>query len=318
MKNTLLALMLVSSLFVISCGADATKPGDAYKNQPTETVTGTATGYAAVTADASGAYNTINIENLKTQQYNSTIAAGTKITEIVQVVTETTDSAQGTTTITTNTNAVTATKQNADSGIYQFTIDSTATTSTTAYVTYKYIQRETAPMVEKETTGTYAGSSTSPLTINDVNFYDGAKAFEKDIISITDKNGIQLNRGTDYDYNDEVTIKKIGYTTGDEFTVRYTYRDISMISEKPLTGNVTVDQQTKTKATITLDAALYAGRSCYVKAPLTWQQSAGGSGGITEAIIYDNIVIPSTGIITINAPTTWTEITSGTYEIWVY
>ena len=315
MKNTLLALMLVSSLFVISCGADATKPGDAYKNQPTETTTGTATVYANVTADAtSGALNTINIENLSQNQYGSSpIAAGTKITEIVQVLTVTTDTAG--TTATTNTNAVTAIKQNADGGIYQFTIDST--TATTAYVTYKYIKREAAPTVEKETTGTYAGS-TSPLTM-DASFTDKSKAFEKDIISITDKNGIQLNRGTDYEYmNDKVTINKTGYLTGDAFTVRYTYRDISMISEKPLTGNVTVDQQTKTKATITLDAAAYAGRSCYVKAPLTWQQSAGGSGGITEAIIYDNIVIPSTGIITINAPTTWTEITSGTYEIWVY
>lgn len=35
MKKTLLALMLVSSLFVISCGADATKPQDAYKSQTT-------------------------------------------------------------------------------------------------------------------------------------------------------------------------------------------------------------------------------------------------------------------------------------------
>ena len=329
MKNTLLALMLVSSLFVISCGADATKPGDAYKNQPTETTTGTATVYANVTADASGALNTINIENLKTQQYNSTIAAGTKITEIVQVVTETTDSAQGTTTTTTNTNAVTAIQKNADGGIYQFTIDSTtATTSTTAYVTYKYIQREAAPTVEKETTGTYAGS-TSPLTM-DASFTDKSKAFEKDIISITDKNGIQLNRGTDYSYSDvtdAVTINKTGYLTEDAFTVRYSYRDISMISEKPLTGDVTDAAggvPGGTTATIPLDAALYAGRSYYLKAVITDTQA--GSGGTptptpTTETIYYNKIVPSTGIIditltTITKPSATT--TTGTYEIWVY
>ena len=296
MKNTLLALMLVSSLFVISCGADATKPGDAYKSQPTETVTGTKTINTGVNAGV-------------VQDFVTT--PGEKVTEIVQVLTVTTDTAG--TTATTNTNAVATTQKNADGGIYQFTINDT-TINGNAYITYKYIQREAAPMVEKETTGTYSSSYFTLIMNNDFD-----NAFDKDVISITDKNGIQLNRGTDYEYmNDEVTINKTGYYQGDEFTVRYTYRDISMISEKPLTGNVTVDQQTKTKATITLDAALYAGRSCYVKAPLTWQQSAGGSGGITEAIIYDNIVIPSTGIITINAPTTWTKITSGTYEIWVY
>ena len=170
-------------------------------------------------------------------------------------------------------------------------------------------------MVEKEATGT------------DASFTDKSKAFEKDIISITDKNGIQLNRGTDYEYNDKVTINKTGYLTGDEFTVRYTYRDISMISEKPLTGDVTVTDAAGgvpggTTATIQLtDIAAYAGRSCYVKATLTWQQSAGVSGDITEAIIYDNIVIPSTGIIditltTITKPSATT--TTGTYEIWVY
>ena len=309
MKNTLLALMLVSSLFVISCGADATKPGDAYKNQPTETTTGTKTANnITVSADAtSGVYNTINIENLvKTP--------GEKATEIVQVVT-------GLGTATTNTNAVTAIQKNADGGIYQFTIDST--TATTATVTYKYSKREAAPMVEKETTGTYAGSSTSPLTINDDNFNDGAKAFEKDIISITDKNGIQLNRGTDYDYNDKVTINKTGYYQGDAFTVRYTYRDISMISEKPLTGDVTVTDAAGGvggNATVTIqltDIAAYAGRSYYLKAVITDTQAGSGAQPTTETIYYNKIV-PSTGIITINAPTTWTEITSGTYEIWVY
>ena len=295
MKNTLLALMLVSSLFVISCGADATKPQDAYKNQTTETVTGTTTISASVSAGV-------------VQDFVTT--PGEKATEIVQV---TTTSSAGVTT-----NTVTGITKNADGGIYQFTINDAAF-SGSARVTYKYTIKEAAPMVVKEIKGTYS-STGSTLTINDVNFTDEEKSFDKDVVSVTDKYGVQLTNGPEYtyDYYNTITIKKTGYYAGDEFTVKYTYRDISMISEKPLTGYVTVDQLTKTKATITLDAAAYAGRSCYVKAPLTWQQSSGGGSGITEATIYYNIVIPSTGIITINAPATWTEITSGTYEIWVY
>ena len=309
MKNTLLALMLVSSLFVISCGADATKPGDAYKNQPTETITGTTTITASVNAGV-------------VQDFVTT--PGEKATEIVQVVTVTTDTA--TTTTTTNTNAVTAIKQNADGGIYQFTIDST--TATTAYVTYKYIKREAAPMVEKETTGTYAGSSTSTLTINDVNFTDEEKSFDKNVVSVTDKYGTQLINDTEYTYysvTDAVTIKKTGYYQGDAFTVRYTYRDISMISEKPLlTGNVTITDAASGvggTATITLDAALYAGRSYYLKAVIT--DTPTGSGGTptpTTETIYYNKIVPSTGIIDITLKTITqpsSKTTTGTYEIWV-
>ena len=317
MKNTLLALMLVSSLFVISCGADATKPGDAYKNQTAETETGTETYYnAAVTADVNGGANIVDLTSFMT--------AGVKVTEIVQIVTVTT----GTTgnTIKT-TNAVTGTTKNADGGIYKFTTDAAVTAgSDKVWVTYKYIKREAAPMVEKEAAGTYS-STGSTLTMN-ASFTDEEKSFNKNVVSVTDKNGKQLIEYKDYNYDryadtiniiNTITGTTPTYNDGDKFTVKYTYRDISMISEKPLTDNVTVDQQTKTKATITLDAAAYAGRSCYVKAPLTWQQQgSGGGSGITEATIYYNIVIPSTGIITINAPATWTEITSGTYEIWVY
>lgn len=50
MKKTLLALMLVSSLFVISCGADATKPGD-LQAKSYESKTGTAAYIAVATAN---------------------------------------------------------------------------------------------------------------------------------------------------------------------------------------------------------------------------------------------------------------------------
>ena len=58
MKKTLLALMLVSSLFVISCGADSTKPGD-LQAKSYESQTGTARHVAQ--AQASGVETTKQI-----------------------------------------------------------------------------------------------------------------------------------------------------------------------------------------------------------------------------------------------------------------
>ena len=303
MKKTLLTLMLVSSLFVISCGADATKPQDAYKSQTTETVTGTRTkSFTATTG-------TVDI----TTSYG--LSVGEKVTEIVQV---TTTSTTGTKT----TNTVSAITKNADGGIYQFTISDASAVNAT--VTYKYSKKEAAPTVIKEAAGTYAGSSTSPLTINDVNFTDEEKSFDKNVVSVTDKYNVQL-KDTDYTYNNyTVTIKKTGYYQGDAFTVRYTYRDISMISEKPLTGNVTITDAASgvgtATVTIPLDAALHAGRSYYLKAVITDTPTGSGVTPTTETIYYNKIV-PSTGIIYITLTTITQpsfQTTSGTYELWVY
>ena len=79
MKKTLLALMLVSSLFVISCGADSTKPGDlqakSYESQ---------TGTASFTAQVNGLVNASTIyNNLGITGDNNSV----KITKILSVKT---------------------------------------------------------------------------------------------------------------------------------------------------------------------------------------------------------------------------------------
>ena len=118
MKNTLLALMLVSSLFVISCGADATKPTDAFKSQKTEISSGTKT--VPITASST----TVDV---------STFALpGEKVTEIVEA---TVDGAVV---------KAPASTKNTDGGIYQFTVTGTTVTS----VTYKYTKTIIAPILK--------------------------------------------------------------------------------------------------------------------------------------------------------------------------
>lgn len=292
MKKTLLALMLVSSLFVISCGADSTKPKDAYKSQSTEIETGTTIGYANNLTPGTGVVDV------------STFAsAGEKVTEIVQVTTP------GTGTKTTNT--VSAITKNTDGGIYQFTISDT--TAQSATVTYKYSKKAALPMIEKEITGAYSGGSGSlTITINDNNFI-----FNKTIVSVTDKNGKQLTEYTDYSFDNNKTVvitSTTGYIAGDTFTVRYAYGDITKMSEKPLTGTLT---SANTTVTIQLDVAANAGKSYYLMANIKENLS---SGGIQAKEIQENKIVPSTGTITISAPTTgsWTKIDSCTYELWVY
>lgn len=293
MKKTLLALMLVSSLFVISCGADATKPQDAYKSQTTEIETGTTTISASVSAGV-------------VQDFVTT--PGEKATEIVQV---TTTPSTGTGTKTTNT--VSAITKNADGGIYQFTISDTAATSAT--VTYKYSKKAALPMIEKEIIHTYDGTSGSiSITITDNNFI-----FNKTIVSVTDKNGKQLtDRDYYFDNNNKVMITSTtGYIAGDTFTVRYAYGDINKMSENPITEATIAPQISSTTATIQLDAAANAGKSYYLMATIKENLSS-PSGGIQQNNIIENKIVPSTGAITISAPSSWTKIDTCTYKLWVY
>ena len=291
MKKTLLTLMLVSSLFVISYGADATKPQDAYKSQTTEIETGTTIGYAN---NLTGSTGVVDVSTFA--------SAGEKVTEIVQVTT--------TTTGTKTTNTISAITKNTDGGIYQFTISDT--TAQSATVTYKYSKKAAAPMTEKETSGTY--TSTGALTMST----DFNNDFDKSIVSITDKNGKQLT-DRDYTYSDYAGIiitTTTTYTSGDPFTVRYSYRDINMISEKPITEATTPPQGlgSGTTATIQLDAAANAGKSYYLVATIRQNSPS------LINYIKENKIVPSTGTITISAPTTgsWTKIDSCTYELWVY
>lgn len=203
MKNTLLALMLVSSLFVISCGADATKPTDAYKSQKTEISSGTKEVYG-LTLSA----GTVDV---------STFALpGEKVTEILEV--------SGDTGVD---KAVVATK-NPDGGIYQFTTTAT-TTSTTGSVIYKYTKSAIAPIKEATTTATATagGSSESTATINDTTF-----TFLSQIVSVT-------YQGTDITTDIKsisVSGSKISFynpNLNGQITIKYQYMDASKITEKP-------------------------------------------------------------------------------------
>ncbi len=194
MKNTLLALMLVSSLFVISCGADATKPTDAYKSQKTEISSGTKT--VPITASST----TVDV---------STFALpGEKVTEIVEA---TVNGA-----VEKPTNPI----KNSDGGIYQFT-----TTANASSVTYKYSKSAIAPIKEATTTATATagGSSESTATINDTTF-----TFLSQIVSVTyqgsdiDIKSISGNTITFYDQ-----------TLNGQITIKYQYMDASKITEKP-------------------------------------------------------------------------------------
>ena len=212
MKNTLLALMLVSSLFVISCGADATKPTDAYKSQKTEISSGTKEVYG-LTLSA----GTVDV---------STFALpGEKVTEILEV--------SGDTGVD---KAVVATK-NPDGGIYQFTTTAT-TTSTTGSVIYKYTKSAIAPIKEmtlnniQVTTG--VGESTATVT-------DPTFTFLSQIVSVT-------YQGSDITTDiKSISGSKISFynqnLTGN-ITIKYQYMDASKISEKP-TKEATIEATTQ-------------------------------------------------------------------------
>lgn len=196
MKNTLLALMLVSSLFVISCGADATKPTDAYKSQKTEISSGTKT--VAITASST----TVDV---------STFALpGEKVTEIVEA---TVNGA-----VEKPTNPI----KNSDGGIYQFT-----TTANASSVTYKYSKSAIAPIKEmtlnniQVTTG--VGESTA--TINDTTFQ-----FLFEIVSVTYQ-GSDIT--TDIKSISGNTITFYNTALSGNITIKYQYMDASKITEKP-------------------------------------------------------------------------------------
>lgn len=204
MKNTLLALMLVSSLFVISCGADATKPTDAYKSQKTEISSGTKEVYG-LTLSA----GTVDV---------STFALpGEKVTEILEV--------SGDTGVD---KAVVATK-NPDGGIYQFTTTAT-TTSTTGSVIYKYTKSAIAPIKEMTlnniTVTSDTGSGTgSTATINDTTFQ-----FLFEIVSVTYQ-GSDIT--TDIKSISGNTITFYNTALSGNITIKYQYMDASKITEKP-------------------------------------------------------------------------------------
>lgn len=204
MKNTLLALMLVSSLFVISCGADATKPTDAYKSQKTEISSGTKEVYG-LTLSA----GTVDV---------STFALpGEKVTEILEV--------SGDTGVD---KAVVATK-NPDGGIYQFTTTAT-TTSTTGSVIYKYTKSAIAPIKEMTlnniTVTSDTGSGTgSTATINDTTFQ-----FLFEIVSVTYQ-GSDIT--TDIKSISGSKISFYNQNLNGQITIKYQYMDVYQISEKP-------------------------------------------------------------------------------------
>lgn len=198
MKNTLLALMLVSSLFVISCGADATKPTDAYKSQKTEISSGTKT--VAITASST----TVDV---------STFALpGEKVTEIVEA---TVNGA-----VEKPTNPI----KNSDGGIYQFTVTGTTVTS----VTYKYTKTIIAPIKETTTTATAtAGSSESTATVNDTTF-----TFLSQIVSVTHQ-GSDITTDIKSISGNKITFSDYNQTLNGQITIKYQYMDVYQISEKP-------------------------------------------------------------------------------------
>ena len=198
MKNTLLALMLVSSLFVISCGADATKPTDAYKSQKTEISSGTKT--VPITASST------------TVDVSSFALPGEKVTEIVEA---TVDGAVV---------KAPASTKNTDGGIYQFTVTGTTVTS----VTYKYTKTIIAPIKETTTTATAtAGSSESTATVNDTTF---SLLFE--IVSVTHQ-GSDITTDIKSISGNKITFSDYNQTLNGQITIKYQYMDVYQISEKP-------------------------------------------------------------------------------------
>lgn len=261
MKNTLLALMLVSSLFVISCGADATKPTDAYKSQKTEISSGTKEVYSL----------TIN----GTVDVSTFASPGEKVTEILEVKGDNVvDKAAGVT-------------KNPDGGIYQFT--TTATTSgATGSVIYKYTKSAIAPIITKTlyTSTDYTGK----LTINDADFNDKSKLFEKQILSITDTYGNNI----EYTFNPvDNTITLNGVTTTTSLTIKYQYMDVYQISEKP-----------------TKEGAIETGNI------ITLTQNDAGKTYVCKDInmgTYYYGIVPATGKITLSGGTQ-----NNNYQLWLY
>ncbi len=199
MKNTLLALMLVSSLFVISCGADATKPTDAYKSQKTEISSGTK---EATDLQITATSQTVDV--------SSFALPGEKVTEIVEA---TVDGAVV---------KAPASTKNTDGGIYQFTVTGTTVTS----VTYKYTKTIIAPIKETTTTATAtAGSSESTATVTDPTF---SLLFE--IVSVTHQ-GSDIT--TDIKSISGNTITFYNTALSGNITIKYQYMDVYQISEKP-------------------------------------------------------------------------------------
>ena len=199
MKNTLLALMLVSSLFVISCGADATKPTDAYKSQKTEISSGTK---EATDLQITATSQTVDV--------SSFALPGEKVTEIVEA------------TVNGAVVKAPASTKNTDGGIYQFTVTGTTVTS----VTYKYTKTIIAPIKETTTTATAtAGSSESTATVNDTTF-----TFLSQIVSVTHQ-GSDIT--TDIKSISGNTITFYDQTLNGQITIKYQYMDASKITEKP-------------------------------------------------------------------------------------
>lgn len=210
MKNTLLALMLVSSLFVISCGADATKPTDAYKSQKTEISSGTK---EATDLQITATSQTVDV--------SSFALPGEKVTEIVEA---TVDGAVV---------KAPASTKNTDGGIYQFTVTGTTVTS----VTYKYTKTIIAPIKETTTTATAtAGSSESTATVTDPTF-----SFLFEIVSVTYQ-GIDITANIKSISGNTITF--YDQTLNGQITIKYQYMDVYQISEKPTkegaieTGNI--------------------------------------------------------------------------------
>lgn len=202
MKNTLLALMLVSSLFVISCGADATKPTDAYKSQKTEISSGTK---EATDLQITATSQTVDV--------SSFALPGEKVTEIVEA---TVDGAVV---------KAPASTKNTDGGIYQFTVTGTTVTS----VIYKYTKSAIAPIKEATTTATATagGSSESTATVTDPTF---SLLFE--IVSVTYQ-GSDITANIKSISGNKITFSDYNQTLNGQITIKYQYMDVYQISEKP-------------------------------------------------------------------------------------
>lgn len=203
MKKTLLALMLVSSLFVISCGADATKPTDAYKSQKTEIASGTKEVYN-LTLSASAAIDV-----------SSFALPGEKVTEIVEATVD------GTVVKTP------ASAKNPDGGIYQFTVTGTTVTS----VIYKYTKSAIAPIEEMTlnniTVTSGNGSADSTATVNDPTF-----TFLSQIVSVTYQ-GSDITANIKSISGNKITFSDYNQTLNGQITIKYQYMDVYQISEKP-------------------------------------------------------------------------------------
>lgn len=199
MKNTLLALMLVSTLFVISCGADSTKPQDAYKVQKVEVSSGT----KIVTVNTTS--GTVNVENFA--------KAGDRVTEILEV----SDDAG-------KVEKPSNIQKNPEGIISQFTTTIMGNYSTVKYVKYKYTKTIMAPMTTKTA---IVQASTGTANIN-----DPLLKFEGNIISVKDTYGKDI----DFTYYGGSTVIIPDNITGN-VTIKYQYMDINKITEKPTQEN---------------------------------------------------------------------------------